>query len=58
MMGISKFNIWGKEAEDNNNGEDYYNTIVSEYNELFGNFYARVIAKSYGFQTREMFEIS
>lgn len=47
------------EAEEEvNTCKEEYNTIVSEYNELFGNFYARVIAKSYGFQTREMFEIS
>ena len=29
-MGISKFNIWGKEAEDNNNGEDYYNVTPED----------------------------
>jgi len=29
-MGISKFNIWGKEAEENNNGEDYYNVTPEE----------------------------
>ena len=29
-MGISKFNIWGKDAEDNNNGEDYYNVTPED----------------------------